>query len=175
VLTKAVIRRSGDFWNLLPEARSVLERESLATLLDPPPAEFLHKDTSLADAITALNESATGGLIVVDEAQHLWGTLDRNDLHQIVARVAVIPMDERGNISRRKLSEFLSENPLYVTLEDSPLVANTTMLDRGISWLPVVQSKEDPRPLGVLRADRIASRVLREIGQMEALHAAHPN
>jgi hypothetical protein len=49
------------------------------------------------------------------------------------------------------------------------------MLDHGISWVPVVQSTEDPRPVGLLRADKIASRVIQEIGQMETLHAAIPN
>jgi NADH dehydrogenase len=175
VLSKEVSRRSGNFWNLLPQARSVLERVPLATLLDALPAKFLHTDTPLAAAITALNENATGELLVIDEAYHLWGTLDRDDLHQILARVAVIPMDRRGNISQRKLSDFISENPLCITLEDSTLAAQTTMLNHGISWLPVIQSIEDPRPVGCIRADRIASRVIQEIGQMETLHVALPN
>ena len=175
VLTKAIIRRSGDFWNRLPQARSILEREPLATLLDHLPAELLYKDTPLGIAIKTLNESPAGELIVLDEAEHLWGTLDRNDLQQIVARVAVIPMDERGDISQRKISDVLSENLLSVTLGDSTLAAQTTMLDHGISWVPVVQSTEDPRPVGLLRADKIASRVIQEIGQMETLHAAIPN
>lgn len=170
VLSKGIIRRSGDFWNLLPQARSVLERLPLRTLLDALPSESLYKDTPLGAAITALNKNPTGELVVIDEAQHLWGTLDRNDLHQIVARVAVIPVDKKGNIYERKLSDFISENPLYLTVEDSTLTAQTTMIHHGISWLPVVKSAEDPRPVALLRADTIASRVIQEIGQAETLH-----
>jgi NADH:ubiquinone reductase (H+-translocating) len=169
LVSQAVIRRSGDFWKRWPQAKILLEREPLASLLDPLPAVSLYKDTTLAVAISALNESFAGELLVLDETQHLWGTLDRNDLHQIVARIAVIPTDKRGDVSQRRLSDFLPENPLYVTLEDSTLVAHTTMLDRGIWWLPVVQSKEDHRPVGCLRADKIASRVIQEIGQMETI------
>jgi NADH dehydrogenase len=171
VLSQKVIRGSGDFWNRLPQARSLLEREPLASLLDPLPTEFLHKDTTLAAAIRVLKESPAGELLVLDETQHLWRTLDRNDLHQIVARIAVIPPDKRRDITQRKLTDFLVENPLYVTLEDSTLVAYTTILDHGISWLPVVQNKEDPKPVGCLRGDKIASRVIQQIGQMETLHA----
>ena len=116
----------------------------------------------------ALKESSTGELLIVDETQRLWGTLDRNDLHQIVARIAVIPTKERGDITQRKLSDLLPGNPVYVTLEDSTLVASATMLDHGVSWLPVVQSKDDLRPVGCLRGERISNLVIQKIGQMEA-------
>ncbi len=171
VLSQAVIRRSGDVWHRLPLTKLLLDREPLASLLDPLPAELLRKDTSLADAIRALKESSTGQLLILDEAQRLWGTLDRNDLDQVVARIAVLPTDQHGDITHSKLSDFLVVNPLYVALDDSTLVAVATMLDHGISWLPVVQSKENPRPVGYLRRERILDRMLERIGQPQADHA----
>ncbi len=168
VLSNAVLRRSGDLWHRLPWTKSVLEREPLASLLDPLPAELLRKDTSLADAIRALKETPTGELLILDEAQRLWGTFDRNDLDQIVARIAVLPTDQRGNITHSKLSEFLVANPIYVALDDSTLVAVATMLDHGISWLPVVQSKDNPRPVGYLRRENILDRMIERIGQPQA-------
>jgi predicted transcriptional regulator len=42
------------------------------------------------------------------------------------------------------------------------------MLDRGISWLPVVKSKDDPRPVGRLRGDRITRRLIEKMAQVEA-------
>jgi CBS domain-containing protein len=110
-----------------------------------------------------------GELLVLDE--HLWGMLDRNDLPEIVARIAVIPLDRRGDAGRRRLSEFLVENPLTIALDDSSLVAYATMVDHGISWLPVVQIKEDPQPVGYVRGDRIAERMIQRIGRMQAQHA----
>ena len=164
-LVQAVTRRSGDFWRRLPISKSILEGESLASLLDPLPAQLLSKDTKYADAIKALNESASGHLLVVDEKQRLWGTLDRGDLYQIIARVAA---DGREDFSERRLADLLPANPVYVALEDSPLVASATMLDHGISWLPVVKSKDDPRPVGRLRGDRITSRLIEKMAQVEA-------
>jgi NADH:ubiquinone reductase (H+-translocating) len=167
LLAKAVTSRSGDFWRRVPISKSILEGESLASLLDPLPAELLSKETTYADAIKALNESATGHLLVLDEKQRLWGTLDRNDLYQIIARIVVTSAETRGDITRRKLSDLLPGNPVYVALEDSTLVASATMLDHGISWLPVVQSKDDLRPVGRLRGDRITRRLIEKIGHME--------
>jgi CBS domain-containing protein len=170
-LSQAVLRRSGDSWHGLPVTKSILEREPLASLLDPLPAELLRKDTSLADAIRALKESSTGELLILDETQRLWGTFDRGDLDQIVARIAVLPTDQHGGITRSKLSEFLVGNPVYVALDDSSLVAVATMLDHGISWLPVVQSKDNPRPVGYLRREKILDRMIERIEHTEADHA----
>jgi NADH dehydrogenase len=170
-LSRAVTRRSGDFWRRMPLAKSLLDSEPLASLLDPLPAESLGKDATLADALRALNESATGELLILDENQRLWGTLDRDDLYSIVARIAVTPMETRGDIGQRKLSDLLLGNPVYVALEDSTLVASATMLDHGISWLPVVQSKDDPRPVGCLRGEKIGHRIIQKIGHVEADHA----
>jgi hypothetical protein len=41
------------------------------------------------------------------------------------------------------------------------------MLDHGISWLPVVKSKDDPRPVGRLRGDRITRRLFEKMAQVE--------
>jgi NADH:ubiquinone reductase (H+-translocating) len=168
LLVKAFTHRSGDFWRRLPIGKSILEGESLASLLDPLPAALLSKETTYADAIKALNESATGHLLVVDEKQRLWGTLDRGDLYQIIARIALTPADGREDISKRKLVDLLPENPVYVALEDSALVASATMIDHGISWLPVVKSKDDPRPVGRLRGDRISRRLIEKMTNVEA-------
>jgi NADH:ubiquinone reductase (H+-translocating) len=167
LLSMAIIRRSGNFWDRLPQARSILEHEALASLVEPLPAELLRKDSALADAIRALKESPTGELLVLDEAQNLWGTLDRNDLHQIVVRISVIPADKRGDIIRHKLSDLLPGNPIYVTLEDSILAAYSTMLDHALSWIPVVQSRDNPRPAGFLRGEKISNLIIERIGQME--------
>ena len=168
LLVKAFTHRSGEFWRRLPIGKSILEGESLASLLDPLPASLLRKETTYADAIKALNESATGHLLVVDEKERLWGTLDRGDLYQIIARIALTPADGLEDISKRKLVDLLTENPVYVALEDSAFVASAIMLDHGLSWVPVVKSKDDPRPVGRLRGDRITRRLIEKMTNAEA-------
>jgi NADH:ubiquinone reductase (H+-translocating) len=171
LISEVVIRRSGDIWRRMPLAKSLLDGDAITSLLDPLPAELLRKDTTLADAIRALKESPAGQLLILDETQRLWGTLDRNNLDQIVARIAVTPTDKQGDVTQQELSEFLSGDLIYVALEDSMLTAAATMLDHGISWLPVVQSKDNPRPVGYLRREKIFDRLIDKIGHTEANHA----
>jgi len=170
LLAKTVTRRSGDLWRRLPGTKSLLEVEPLAALLDPLPPELLRKDATLAEAIKALNESPTGQLLILDEKHHLWGTLDRQDLYYIVARIALSPAEARGNSALRKLGELLPGDPVYVALGDSTLLASTLMLDHGITWLPVVQSKDDASPVGYLRAEKISNLLIQKLGHLEADH-----
>jgi NADH dehydrogenase len=175
LLAKAVTRRSGDFWSRLPLAKSFLEGEALEPFLDAPPAQFLNKETTLEEAIIALNESAAGQLLILDENQCLWATLDRSDLYQIIARISVAPADTSGDFRRYKLKQILFGDPVYVAQQDSILAAAATMLDHGISWMPVVQSKNDLRPIGVLRGERISARMIQKIGHTEADQAKAAN
>jgi NADH:ubiquinone reductase (H+-translocating) len=164
LLANAVTQRSGDLWRRLPLAKSLLDGEPLSPLLDPLPGKLLSKQTTLADAIQALNESPTGQLFVLDEKQQLWGTFDRNDLYQIVARIAVTPESKEADSALRTLGEILPGGCVHATLEDSLLAATATMLDHRSSWLPIVQSNTDLRPVGSLRAEKISSRVIQKIG-----------
>ena len=166
VLSKAIVRRSGDFWSRLPLAKSLLAEESLASVLDPLPPGSLAKEATLAEAITALSESATGQLLILDEKQRLWATLDRDDFSHVITRIALTPRDARADLGQRRLDDLLLGNPLYVSLQDSPLVASATMLEHGVSWLPVVQSQEDRRPVGCVRAAKIGNRVMQKIGAL---------
>jgi NADH dehydrogenase len=168
LLSKAVTRRTGDFWRRLPLAKSFLDSESLASLIDPLPAVGqLTKETTLAEAVNALTNSASGELLVLDENQRLWATLDREDLYHVIARIAITPPNTRGDVSQRKLGDLLLGNPICVALDDSTLLASATMLDHGVSWLPVVKSKDDLRPVGRLRGDRITRRLIEKIGQVQ--------
>jgi len=175
LLSKAVLRRSSDFWARLPLAKSVLENEPLASVVDALPCKLLQKDTMLTDAIKALNESATGELVIVDETHRLWGTFDRGDIHQILARIAVIPAEQRKGLAERRLNEFVSANPLCVALEDSALTASLTMMDHNTSWLPVVQSKDDPRPVAFIRGEQIVNRITQKLAHIETDRVSQAN
>ena len=136
LMAKAVTRNQDELWRRLPMAKPLLDREPLAAFLDPLPGSPLRKDTSLGDAIKRLRESNGGELVIVDEHKRLWGKLDRRELYQLVARIAIVPPDKQDGLSGRKLTDFLLPDPLCITLQDSPFVAAATMLEHGIAWLP---------------------------------------
>jgi predicted transcriptional regulator len=64
---------------------------------------------------------------------------------------------------------------VYLTLDDSTLVATATMMDHGISWLPVVRSKDDLRPVGSLRGDKITYRIIQKLARTEVNRAQVAN
>jgi NADH:ubiquinone reductase (H+-translocating) len=171
LLSRTLTRRSGDLWRRLPLAKALLSDEPLASLIDPLSDKFLREDATLASAVLALNESPAGELLILDEKQRLWGTLDRNDLYDMIARIAMIPPENRGDITRRKLGDLLPPNPLFVSLDDSVLVAIASMLDHGTSWIPVVRSKSDLQPVGCLRGERVGSLMIQKISQARAPQA----
>jgi NADH dehydrogenase len=170
-LSQAMARRTEDFWRRLPLVRTLLENEALETFLEPLPARSLTSETSLAEAVSALNESASGELLILDANQRLWGTLDRGDLYEIVSRIALIPVEKQGDVPLRKLSEFLPGDTLSITAQDPIQAAVATMLDHNVSWIPVVHSKEEPRPVGILHGARISGRLLEKIGLAKSGHA----
>ena len=163
LLANAVTRNSDELWRRLPISKPFLDREPLTSFLDPVPGSSLRKDTSLGDAIKCLRESTAAGLMVLDENNLLWGKLDRRDLYQLVARIAIIPLDKRDGLTQRRLTDFLLPDPLCVTLQDSPFVAAGTMLQHGIAWLPVVRSLDDPEPVGYVREENIVDFMLRKV------------
>ena len=175
LIAKAVTQHSGDFWRHMPLAEALLEGETIASLMDPLPSKSLSKESTFAEAVAALTASAAGQLLVLDERQQLWATLDREDLYHIVARIAATTTDTRGDFTRSKLGDLLFSDPVRVALEDSTFVASATMLDHGISWLPVVQGKNDPRPVGCLRGDKISQRVIEKLGNPEIGRALAAN
>ena len=175
LLTKAVVDQAGDLWRRIPLAKTVLEDEPLASLLEPLPPQLLHKENTLGEAIRTLNEGPAIDLIIVDENQLLWGTLDRDDLYRIIARIAVTSTAKSGLPIQHKLVEFLSMSRLSVTLDDSTLVATATLMDHGVSWLPVVRSKDDLRPVGSIRGDKITYRIIQKIAQTEVKHTQTAN
>jgi NADH:ubiquinone reductase (H+-translocating) len=167
LVSKAVLDHTSDFWSRLPLAKSVLENETLVSLIDPLPSNLLQKSTPLNDAVKALNDSPTGELMIVDEARRLWGTFERRDIHLVLARIAAMPPEQHAGLARRPLSDFVVENPLSLLLEDSAHTASMTMMDHGISWLPVVQSRDELRPVGFIRGERIVNRIVQKLAQQE--------
>jgi NADH dehydrogenase len=163
LLANAVIHNSDDLWRRLPISKPFLDREPLSSFVDPLPGNPLRKGTSLGEAIQCLRESNAGQLIVLDENNHLWGKLDRRDLYQLVARIAITPLDKRDGLTQRQLVDFLSPNPLCVTLQDSPFVAAGTMLQHGIAWLPVVRGLDNPEPVGCIRQEKIMDFMLHKV------------
>jgi hypothetical protein len=60
------------------------------------------------------------------------------------------------------LREFVSAEPVTVSLEEPSLVAATTMLEHGLTWIPVVASKTDRHLKGFVRMDQMCYWLLQQ-------------
>jgi len=168
LMATAALRTSQNFWDRVPLEKTVLENESVASLVDPLPPKLLRSDITLPEAINALSESPVGELLIVDEKHCLVGTFDRHDMDQILAQIAEIPPEQRRLLPQRKLTDFVPANPLAVTLEDSALTAATTLIAHGKPWLPVVRNKADNQAVGYVRGERVVNRMIEKLVNRDA-------
>ncbi|HEV3386923.1 MAG TPA: hypothetical protein VG097_19050, partial [Gemmata sp.] len=54
---------------------------------------------------------------------------------------------------------------------DSSLLAASTMLEHGLSWIPVIVSKSDRRVKGSVRTERISYWLMQELGKQTLIGA----
>ena len=104
-----------------------------------------------------------GELPILDEEQHLWGTLDRSDIFRLSARVTVTPTHEREALFRHNLAGCVQRKPPTVALNDSTAVSIRDYARLEHYWLSVVQSEDEPRPVDNVGGERIANHVVRKI------------
>jgi hypothetical protein len=125
VVSKAIIRRSGDFWSRLPVAASLLAEESVASLVDPIPHETLSKETTFrAQANGWINvenprlvrplhrfSKARNSIRLVLDHSHLWSSRMRG-LREILAHPAKKPMGhpKTSGICRLPVKDRIQNN-----------------------------------------------------------------
>jgi CBS domain-containing protein len=66
---------------------------------------------------------------------------------------------------------LLSADPVTISSDDSSLLAASTMLEHGLSCIPVVVGKNDHHLKGYVRAEKISYWLLRELGEQTLIGA----
>jgi CBS domain-containing protein len=74
-------------------------------------------------------------------------------------------VDSRRDASKVQVRELLSADPVTISSDDSSLLAATTMLEHGLSCLPVVVGKNDHHVQGYVRAEKITFWQLQKLGK----------
>jgi len=113
--------------------------------LDLPPFLSVNVDSSLRDTLEAMQASASGSVLVI-ENQRLAGIFTERDL---ISRVAVGSMD-----GSRPIRDFMSPNPTVLSPESSIFEAIQLMDEHGYRNIPVVE------PDGRLRGSLSVSKVV---------------
>ena len=130
----------------LAHAWAVLERRPLSTFMGSVPEHHLSADDTFEDAIHLFDQYALEMLCVLDKDGCLQGLITRNELFDTFAQ---------GKNAFTKVREFMHADPVVVTPDDMSLMAGDLMNKYDIDWLPVVESKEDQRLIGVVRSEKM--------------------
>jgi len=165
ILAELVRRRSQALWQHFPASKEALSKEPLSSFLEPLPSRTLKPDSTLDLALALLTGDSRGFLLVLDEQQRLFGVLGASDIANALVSIVASPADNRRDASKVQVRELLSADPVTISSGDSSLLAASTMLEHGLSWLPVVVGKNDHHLQGFVQAEKITYWLLQELGK----------
>jgi CBS domain-containing protein len=118
-----------------------------------------------------LTNNGLGFLFVLDNEQCLLGVLNANDIANALLLIASTPVESRRDATQVQVRELLSADPIMLSADDPSLLAASTMLEQGLSWIPVVVSKNDHHLAGSVRAERIGYWLLQGLGKQTLIGA----
>jgi NADH dehydrogenase len=165
IIAASVKQRSKNLWLSLPAAKEVLNREPLSSFLEPVPSATLKPDSTLEQAASLLANSDHGYLLILDEQGCLWATLNGTDLMRAAQTIALQHIESDRDLTKVQLKEFVTSDPLAVSCADSSLLVAATMLENGLSFIPVITNKSDLHLKGYVRSEKISHWLLRELLQ----------
>jgi CBS domain-containing protein len=146
-----------------------LSKEPLSTFLEPIPPATLKPDSTLEQAVALLASNGLGFLFVLDDQQRLWGISNGRDLSLAAQMIAYKQSEGPQSVKNVQLREFVSAEPVTVSSDDSGLLAASTMLEHGLTWIPVVLSKSDHHLKGYVRMEKMSYWLLQQ-----AAHQTNP-
>ncbi len=102
--------------------------------------------STLPQILKHASDSGEAYFMVVNSAGALTGVLTFSDLHRAMAAEAAVNLI---------IAQDIASTPLTVTKTDSLETAQKLMSGKGLSLLPVVDSKESGKILGVIRQEKL--------------------
>jgi CBS domain-containing protein len=138
-----------DFWKVRPEALALLNRATVRDLMDPPPL-VLPPTSTLDDVGRAFADSDSDVLLIGDEHRKLEGLVTMTDL----ARAGSAGADPRTAVT-----QLMTRHPVTLGIDDNAAVAATVLREHSLKHVPIVDSGQHRRVVGLLRARRLIAHV----------------
>lgn len=138
----------------------VLQSMKVRDVLDDVrPPRLIHEDVTLRGAMKIVAESHETHFPVVDDAEELVGIFSLTDLRRIFLE------EEVGDFVI--VRDFMSEQVMTVTLEDSLHDVQRLMTRRGVSAIPVVDTEGGRRVLALLERNSIGRAYAEELKRLK--------
>jgi len=151
ILMEAARKRQMSVWQRVPQAQPALEHKRITEFVETPPCKPVLATTTFADVLSIFNEHHMEVVFVVDEAGLLKGLVTRTDLFNAIAD---------GARRETPIQTFMVQNPLSLGKNEPVELAISIMRDRHFKWLPIVDSREIPKFVGYIRAQKLLEVVL---------------
>lgn len=137
---------------LAPHVLSEEELREPISSLDTRPAETIHVDASVAEAVARMKHARIGSLAVVDDAGLLVGIVTERDM---LTKVLLEPIPAEST----RVSAIMTANPETLLPSDAIVFAMNKMQVGGFRHVPIVD--EAGKPLYVLSIRDVVGYVLR--------------
>lgn len=143
----------------LAQSWATLERAPLSTFMEGVPEHRLSLDETFEDAVRLFDQHAVEWLCVLDGHARLEGIVTRNELFEAFAQ---------GKTAATKIRDIMRADPIVVTPQDTSLTVGDLMNRSDIDWVPVVESKETRRLIGVIRSEKMLRCLMVQIAEKPA-------
>ncbi len=157
------IRKRTGLRQKFPESSAILKQCQLNEFIEALPSEPLRESCLFLDAVAQFRRDRADFFCVVDDKGALTGVLTRTDLLNAGEALATMTHERRGAIT---VGELMAHNPLWVSIEDSPLLVAEMMRERSLKRIPVVKSLHDRSLVGYVRLESLMGTVLERLPKL---------
>ena len=158
-LAQTLNRRAVDVWKDRPQVYELLRQTPLTTLMEPCPQPLLKPTATLREVSQAFVELANEFFYVSSDGQTLEGVVTITDL--IRARDASLD-------GARQLGDFMTKNPVAISVEDNAAVAAAAIREYRLKNLPIIEHKDSRKVVGCVRVRKLLAFVFKELAQQPA-------
>ena len=136
------------------QAWQSIQRHPLSMFIEAVPAQRLAPHDTYEDAVGVFDRHAVEQMCVLDQHERLQGIVTRSELFGAF---------EQGRGPATKVEDFMLDNPMMVTPDQSPLAVAELMHKHDVDWIPVVENKESRRLIGVIRSERMLRSLVAQV------------
>jgi NADH dehydrogenase len=154
-LMQTLNRRTVDVWKDRQPVYDLLKKTPIRELLEPAPMPLLQPNMTMREVGKAFVEHGNEFFYVAGDGQTLEGVVTITDL---------LRGQGSGAGAATPVSEFMTRNPVTVSVDDDCAVAAAVFREYRLKSLPVVERKGSRKVTGCLRIRRLMAFVLKEIG-----------
>ncbi|MBX9665989.1 MAG: FAD-dependent oxidoreductase [Candidatus Obscuribacterales bacterium] len=156
-IAKASLKRTG-MWHNVPDVRAILESMTIESMMESLPMPPIPMDSCVEEVIIKMNQTGADLCCIVDNVGELAGIITRSDLVRALEKAPLADPDVDLPVT-----DIMVMNPISLAINEPLAVAVSSMRDRDLKQIPIVDTSKLKRPIGRVRIEKIIEYVLTEM------------